>query len=137
VAIVDVNGDNKLDIIVANFYGANVGVFFNTGNGTFAPQTTYSYLSFSCFNSGPISLVTVDINRDNKPDIIVTQSAGNCMSVFINTGNGTFTTQIIFPTGSDTNPISVAAADVNSDNKPDIIVANFLANNVGVFLGDC
>ena len=35
VAVVDVNSDNKADIIVANRGSNNVGVLLNTGNGTF------------------------------------------------------------------------------------------------------
>ncbi len=35
---------------------------------------------------------------------------------------------------TDSGPQSVAVADVNGDNKPDIIVANSGSNNVGVFL---
>ena len=42
VAAADVNGDNKTDIIVANENSATVSVLLNTGNGTFATQTTYA-----------------------------------------------------------------------------------------------
>ena len=38
VTTADVNGDNKTDLIVANFGSSNVGVLLNTGNGTFRPQ---------------------------------------------------------------------------------------------------
>jgi hypothetical protein len=43
-----------------------------------------------------------------------------------------FTPQATYSTG--TYPNSVAVADVNGDNKPDIIVANSGSNNVSVFL---
>ncbi|CAF4446591.1 unnamed protein product, partial [Adineta steineri] len=49
-----------------------------------------------------------------------------------NAGTGTFLAQTIYTT--DTNPSSVAVADVNSDNLPDIIVANYGSNNVGVLI---
>ncbi|CAF4339943.1 unnamed protein product, partial [Adineta steineri] len=42
VSIIDVNNDNKSDIIVANYNSNNVGVLLNTGNGTFSAQTAYS-----------------------------------------------------------------------------------------------
>ena len=63
VAVVDVNNDSKPDIIVANYDSNNVGVFLNTGNGTFIAQTTYST------SSNPLGVAVVDINSDNKPDI--------------------------------------------------------------------
>ena len=42
VAVVDVNSDNKPDIVIANYGSNNVGVLLNRGNGTFLTQTTYS-----------------------------------------------------------------------------------------------
>ncbi|CAF4178128.1 unnamed protein product, partial [Rotaria magnacalcarata] len=50
----------------------------------------------------------------------------------LNTGNGAFSAQTIYSTGIA--PDGVVAADVNGDGKPDIIVANYLSNNVGVLL---
>ena len=65
VAVVDVNSDNKPDIVVANYLSNNVGVLLNTGTGTFLNQTTYST------GTGPYSVAVVDVNSDNKPDIVV------------------------------------------------------------------
>ncbi|CAF4081811.1 unnamed protein product, partial [Rotaria magnacalcarata] len=56
--IVDVNGDGKPDIIVANSASNNVGVLLNTGNGMFAAQTTYST------GMSPDSVVAADVNGD-------------------------------------------------------------------------
>ena len=128
--IADVNGDNKPDIIVANYAANNIGVFLNTGNGMFTMPTIYS----TGLESYPYSVKAVDVNGDNKPDIIVGNSYSNNVGVFLNTGNGTFSTQTTYSTGDDSYPYSVASADMNGDNKPDIIVANPDADNVGVFL---
>ncbi|CAF4336799.1 unnamed protein product, partial [Rotaria magnacalcarata] len=68
---VDVNGDGKPDIIVANFGSNNVGVLLNIGNGTFAAQTTYST------GAGPVEVAAADVNGDGKPDIIVTNKHSN------------------------------------------------------------
>ncbi|CAF5222363.1 unnamed protein product, partial [Rotaria magnacalcarata] len=51
---------------------------------------------------------------------------------FVTQCNTTFTGQTAYSTG--TSPNSVAAADVNGDGKPDIIVANFGSDNIGVLL---
>jgi hypothetical protein len=37
-----VNGDDKLDIITANFNSANISLLLGNGNGTFQTQTTFS-----------------------------------------------------------------------------------------------
>ena len=130
VTLVDVNGDNKLDIIVANSGTNNVGVLFNAGNGTFLNQTTYS----TGGASAPFSVAVIDVNGDNKPDIVVANSGTNNIGVLFNAGNGTFLNQTAYSTGAGSGPRSVAVADVNSDNVPDIIVTGTGLNNVGVLL---
>jgi hypothetical protein len=121
-----VNSDNKPDIVVANegSNSNNVGVLLNAGNGTFLSQTTYST------GSNPYSVAVVDVNSDNKPDIVVTNYGSSNVGVLLNTGNGIFLSQTTYSTS--TYPSSVAVVDVNSDNKPDIVVGNFHSNNVDV-----
>ncbi|CAF2243051.1 unnamed protein product, partial [Rotaria magnacalcarata] len=63
-AAVDVNGDGKPDIIVANSNSNNIGVLLNTGNGTFAAQKTY------LTGAGSGSVVAADVNGVGKLDII-------------------------------------------------------------------
>ena len=53
------------------------------------------------------------------------------MSVLLNNGNGTFAATVDYATGR---PLSVAAADLNGDGKPDLAVANADSNNVSVLL---
>ncbi len=77
--MVDVNGDGKLDIIVTNNGGNNVGVLLNSSDGTFLPQTTYS----SGSGSNPRSVSVIDVNNDNKPDIIVANSGTNSIGVLL------------------------------------------------------
>ena len=130
VAVVDVNSDNKPDIIVANSGTDNVGVILNAGNGTFLNQTTYSTVT----GSSPFSAVVVDVNGDTKPDIVVANSGTHNVGVLLNAGNGTFLAQTIYSTGGTSAPRSAVVYDVNGDNKPDIIVANTGTPNVGVLL---
>ena len=133
VAAADINDDGKIDIVVANYGANNIGVLLNTGNGTFTGQTTYS----TGPSSGPLFVVTVDVNSDNKLDFVTANYGTNSVAVLLNTGNGTFTSQTTYSTGPSSNPYSLAAADVNGDNKTDIIVSNYGANNVGVLLANC
>ncbi|CAF0761221.1 unnamed protein product [Adineta steineri] len=130
VFVADVNQDNKPDIIVGNYGTNNVGVFLNYGNGTFRPQTTYSTGS----GSKPYSVFVTDVNNDNKPDIIVANSGTNNVGVLLNYGNGTFRSQLTYSTGSSSSPYSVFVTDINKDNEPDIIVANYGTNKVGILI---
>lgn len=133
VAIADFNGDSKPDIIVANYVTNNIGVFLNTGTGTFFAQTTYSTGS----GSGPFSVAAADINSDGRTDIIVANYNTNNVGVFLNTGVGTFSNQTTYSTGPGSGPAYVAAADINGDSKLDLIVTNYAAGNIGVFLSSC
>jgi hypothetical protein len=130
ITTADVNGDNKPDIIVANYGAGNVGVFFNTGNGRFSDQVIYP----TGFGSSPGIVTATDVDGDEKPDIIVANESGHTVGVFLNLGNGTFKDQVIYSTRFNSNPNSITTADVNGDNKPDIIVPNHATRIIDVFL---
>lgn len=130
VAVVDVNNDNKPDIVVANSGTTTVGVLLNTGNGSFPSQTTYS----TGATSSPIAVSVVDVNGDNRPDIVVANSGTANVGVFLNVGNGTFLNQTTYSTGISSSPRGVTTVDVNGDGKPDIVVSNSGTSNVGVLL---
>jgi hypothetical protein len=124
---IDINGDEKLDIIY------NVGVLVNTGNGTFinAPAS-----SSSSYIRNDFPVVVADVDNDGKVDMIVLDKDAQNIGVLINT-DGSFDTKMIYPLRSSIQLVSVAAADVNGDHKTDIIVANKNMSGVSVFLAYC
>jgi trimeric autotransporter adhesin len=138
VAIADVNGDGKPDLLIADYNGNTISVLINT---TAAGATALSFAAQQTFATGttPYSVVTADINGDGKPDLIVANSGtfDDTVSVMLNTtaegaATPSFATQKTFATG--TNPQSVTAADINGDGKPDLIVANLDDGTVSVLL---
>jgi surface antigen len=133
VAIADVNGDGKLDIVTGFGcdplsytcdVGGAVGVALGNGDGTFQATAYYSWPEF-----GVASIQVVDVNGDGKPDILVVGGEnydgppGSAIGVFLNSGNGTFQSPVTQLVGS-TNAVSLAVADLNGDNKPDLVVAS-------------
>jgi hypothetical protein len=136
VAVADVNGDGKPDLIVANSGDNTVSVLLNT---TAPGATTPSFATQQTFAtvSQPDSVTTADVNGDGKPDLIVANFGGNTVSVLLNTtvpgaATPSFATQQTFATRDGGR--SVTAADVNSDGKPDLILANFHDGTVSVLL---
>ena len=129
VALGDVNGDGKLDIITANGISNTASVLLGNGNGTFQSQATFAV--------GPNaqSVALGDVNGDGKLDIITANQGSNDASVLLGNGNGTFAATNNFFTGN-AGPFFVALGDVNGDGKLDIITANQNSSAASVLLGN-
>jgi hypothetical protein len=66
--------------------------------------------------------------------MIVANSGGNNVLVYLGLGLGQFAAPRTFYAG--TNPVDVQVADVNGDGRPDVIVTNQGSNDVSILLGD-
>src|ERR1700757_3928632 len=115
IAVADINGDGKLDIIEAN---TGVTVLLGNADGTFqAPRQ---------FTAGPSasSIVVADINGDGKLDVAVSDGSTYSIYILLGNGDGTFQAARQFVTGEGVNPISIVAADFNGDGKLDVAVGD-------------
>jgi uncharacterized protein (DUF2141 family) len=128
LAVADVNGDGKPDVLASNSEDSMVGVLLGNGNGLF------SYGSPFLFATGlyPSAVVMADVNGDGKLDAITADNAGSSASVLLSNGNGTFQPPIVYP--SSYQLLGLAVGDVNGDNKLDIITVNWGTSSVGVLL---
>jgi Ca2+-binding RTX toxin-like protein len=128
VALADVNGDGKLDMVTANFGSSTASVLLGNGSGGFAAKTDFATGSY------PINVAVADINGDGKLDMVTTNYVSSTTSVLLGNGSGGFAAKTDFATGSY--PISVAVADVDGDGKFDLVTANEGANTASVLLGN-
>ena len=128
VASADLSGSGKLDLVVANRgpskNGTTVSVLRNvgsSGNISFTSQLTFSV------GTGPVGVAVGDIDGDGKSDVIVANETDNTISVLRNTssapGSISFAPQVTFTVG--TGPLLVALADLDGDNRPDVVVTNW------------
>ena len=132
LAIADLNNDNQLDIVVANFGTNNVGIFFGNGNGTFADQKIYS----TGIGSNPSSVVVGDVDHDENLDLIVANYGAECISIFFGERDESFTRHVIYSTGSDSHPEFVAVYDFNGDDRLDILAIDSLNERAYILPGN-
>ena len=149
VALADVNGDGKLDLVVANACNNNsscnngsVGVLLGNGDGTYQAATAYSSAGLYAD-----AVAVGDINGDGNPDLVVTNecNGNSCTNgtygVLLGNGDGTFQAAVSYNSGGVT-ATSVALADVNGDGKLDLLLTNQCSDNncttgqVAVLLGN-
>ena len=131
LAVGDFNNDKHTDIVVANSGTGNLGIHFGFGNGTFGMEMMYLIGT----DSHPQYVITIDINNDNKLDIVSVNSKNNSISIIMGDGNGTFAAQLMLPTTDALNPYAVASGDLNNDTWLDLIVVNEGSDSIGVFFG--
>jgi hypothetical protein len=132
VAVADANGDGRPDALVTNSSKATLGVLLNDGTGSFTLQANSPSTGAGTY---PRSLAVADVNGDGRPDVLVGNEYTDTLGILLGTATGNFTLQPNAPsTGNRGIPVSVAAADVNGDGRPDALVANFSSNTLGVLL---
>lgn len=128
VICADFNGDNKVDLAVANYYTANVSVLLGDGTGYFASATDFAV------GTNPNSIISCDFNVDSKADLAVVNNGSNTMSILLGDGLGGFSTANNFVVGNF--PYSITNADFNSDGNLDLAVANYSSNDISVMFGN-
>ncbi len=119
----DLNADGKPDLVTAN--SGSISVLLNRGDGTFGARTD--------FPGGGDAVAITELNGDVYPDLVTT--SGVVVSVFLNRGDGSYEAKHDYPIGGDYFH-APEVADLNGDNRPDIVTANTDGKSLSVFLND-
>jgi hypothetical protein len=122
MALADVNGDGKADIIGRNISTGDVQVGISTGT-KFSPSTTWIGWGSA------YSMEFADVNGDGKADIVGRNSSTGDVQVGISTGVNFTPSTTWIGWGS---AYSLALADVNGDGKADIVGRNSSTGDVQV-----
>ena len=130
MAVADVNGDGRPDLVTANSATTTCRVLLGNGDGTFqAPgDLRRRQRARSRWRSA-------DVNGDGRPDLVtanydtddVSRAAGQRRR-HLPAAEQTF--------AAGSRPDSVAVGDVNGDGQPDLVTANDGSGDVRVLLGN-
>lgn len=123
IALADVNGDGKLDVISNNTYAADMTILLGKGDGTLQSATVgYLVGGFSFF-----APLVADFDGDGLADILVPDDLFS-IAYLKGYGDGTFVAGAHYysPVPADFYPNSVgmATGDLNGDGYPDFVLGN-------------
>jgi Flp pilus assembly secretin CpaC len=130
IASADFNADGYADLAVADYTSNDLWIFLGNGNGTFTHNNTYTGLNAP----RGITAQILNLNESTTMDLIVANSGGNTVSVFLGDGAGNFPTVTQYATGSG--PVAVVTADFTLNNINDIATANSGDGTISLLLGN-
>ncbi|HLB24271.1 MAG TPA: PQQ-dependent sugar dehydrogenase [Dehalococcoidia bacterium] len=126
--IVDLNGDNKNDVVTANAGANTMSVLLGNGDGTF--QAAVSYAT----GVEPKSVVLGDLNGDGELDAVTSNQGSNNVSVLRGNGDGSFQAKTDYAACSGAHESTLAL--LNADANLDIACAGWGASLAGILLGN-
>jgi hypothetical protein len=91
VAVADLNGDGRQDLVVANRDGNTVSVLLGNSNGTFGAATNFAV------GTKPYSVAVADVNGDGIPDVVTANATSNSASVLLGNRNSATHFQVNAP----------------------------------------
>ncbi len=126
----DFNGDGYLDIATPNTWTNDVSILLGLGDGSF--QTARNF----AVGAGPFGMAAADFNGDGFLDLAAKNQYSNDVSVLLGTGDEQlFAPEVRSPGGTFAFSWGMAAGDLNSDDLPDLVIANLRTNDVSILLG--
>lgn len=112
LALADLNGDGKLDLIFTDGAATGFSIALNIGGGAFAVPVAYG--------AGTHGAIRVaDVTHDGVPDVVMADAGA--VIVFAGDGHGAVATPVTYALGAA--PLALAVGDVDGDGIADVVVA--------------
>jgi hypothetical protein len=114
IIALDLSGDQRLDLVVANAGDNTFSVVLGNGDGTFQSPVAYKV------TSPPSSVLAVDLAGNGEKDLAVFRFG---VDLWLGNGDGTFRQG---PPSIEAGGRGVTAGDFNGDKKDDLVVTPFV-----------
>jgi hypothetical protein len=134
LAAADINNDGRDDLLWINQNLINepstISIYLSDGVDWFieAPASGLQTMTFA------EALTTIDLDRRDGIDLMVTNRFNDSVRAFAGDGTGGFT--YLGDYGSGREPFAVAVADLNRDSREDLVTADFSGDSVSVMLNN-
>lgn len=137
IAIRDLDLDGKPEVVVVNSSDDEISIYINSSTaGSINLSTTPTIINSGAATSN--DLVIEDFNNDGKHDIAVIQFVSNNVRILTNNsspGKLNFDlTPIVVSVNGSLN--SIAAGDINEDDKTDLVVTDPFNNTASVIINE-
>jgi FG-GAP-like repeat len=131
----DMNNDRKLDLVVTLERARSITVLQGQGNGQFGAA-----LSNTTLAEVPGDMALGDLNDDGKLDVAVTSHDSYGVVLLTGDGRGGLAiapnSPVVMKLGQHPHTHGLAVADMNRDNKLDLLTCNNADNDISLALGD-
>jgi hypothetical protein len=134
VAITDVNGDSRPDLVTANASTNNISLVTNITPASPVFPMFGPYPTNFPTTGGPRGIVLADMSGDGRPDIVVADTTTNNVTVCRGVAPGAFAAPVGYAVGSSPRAVAVGAFDAAAGL--DTAAACFSANTVALRPGD-
>jgi len=118
VALVDLNGDERLDLVVTE-HGYPPRVFVGNGEGSFEEQSSQGAVSLT----HPSDIAAGDQNRDGHLDLIIADHESHAFHVLLGNGDGTLRPAAMSPVEIVAAPHihTLSVGDIDQDDWLDVV----------------